>query len=145
MDPQTILAAISASSGDLTDLAHLYATDFRRQLESSSNGSAVGNPPFALDNKPMIGIAIVAVKKVVLPIYVRYEQIKEAVVVVISPRAAVAGGGVIDQTPERDFLKGPISTVPVEEIFDAGSIGLAVGHEQIEVPIVIEVGPCPTP
>ena len=54
MDQQTILAAISASGGDLTDLAHECAGDFRRQLDPGSNGGAVGNPPFALDGQPMI-------------------------------------------------------------------------------------------
>ena len=88
---------------------------------------------------------MIAVKKVVLSIDVCDEKVQETIVIVISPGAAVSGGGVINQAPLRKLFEGPISAVPIEEIFDASPIGLSVGHEKIEVPIIIKIGPCPAP
>ena len=76
-----------------------------------------------------------------MPVQIRDKQIEETIIVIIAPGAAIPGGVIINEAATDNFLECPVSPVFIEEIFDSGSVGLSVRHEEIEVSIIVEIGP----
>lgn len=87
----------------------------------------------------MIGVSIVAIKGIRLRqsnSAVGNEQIKEAIVVNVTPRASIRGGNVRHHVTLRDFGESAVAVIAVEAV-----VRSVVRNEQIQVSIVVIVCP----
>ena len=80
-----------------------------------------------------------------MTVNVANKQIYKSVIVVIPPGAAIARGVVADQAAANNFGEGSVAIIPEQVIFGARPIRLPIGYKEVEVTVIVEIGPGATP
>src|SRR5438105_974881 len=148
--PYVILATTVAAAGDIAHLPQNFASDLCFHPDFRANCGPVGVRSDELESNPIVTIAVVPVEEVGLLMgsngkaSVGNEQIKETVVVIISPGAALSLSPIADETAFGDFSESAVAVVVVKSVVFSGATGSVrrtAVHEQIQPAIVVVITP----
>jgi hypothetical protein len=130
--------AETEAAGNFTQLRHVPIPNRRRNANLHANARAIGNSTDAFHFEPVIRVAGVAIEKIgPTPLPIRDEKIHEAIVVEIAPGRARRITAVVHDASSGDLRERAIAIVAIERIV----LATGVGGENVEIPVVIVVGP----
>src|SRR6266436_6360365 len=102
--PQVILAVVVTASGDFAHLPEHPAADPSFEPHFRADGRPVGGRTHEPQSDPIVAVTVVSIKEVGLFVYahdkasVSNEQIRKAVIVVISPGTTLTLAAVVNHT-----------------------------------------------
>src|SRR6185436_20286390 len=90
----------------------------------------------ASHRNPVVGVALVEIKKILLIKPIGHEQIQEAIVVVVAPGNPVGISSLTDNRAGGNLRERSVAIVMIKKIFPQ-----PVAHKQVQIPIVVIVRP----
>src|SRR5262245_41665055 len=138
MDAEIVLAAAGVAAGNFTQLPLHPAIEHRAQPHLRTDGRAVGDGPNKLEHNPSVAVADVLVKAVAFDAEdpaTGHGQVKEPVIVKISPGASNRRSAVSYGVAADDPGESAVAIVVVEEVVAEHPIG----DEQIEIAVIVVI------